>query len=88
MICAQSIVVRKILPFGMLLVLGACGDSTTQSGPGGLTPEDARALDEAAEKLDAKALPPPAPIQTTQNAMQPIAAQPVANKPQPKPAQK
>ena len=40
------------------LPLSACGDQQ-QRGPGGLTPDDAKALDEAAEKLDADALPAP-----------------------------
>jgi hypothetical protein len=57
---------RNIAPIALLFAFSACGDSTTQSGPGGLTPDDARALDEAAAKLDAKALPPPAPLQTIQ----------------------
>jgi hypothetical protein len=43
--------------------LAACSDRNAQTGPGGLTPDDARALDTAAEKLDAKALPMPAPLQ-------------------------
>jgi hypothetical protein len=55
---------RNIAPVALLFAFSACGDSATQSGPGGLTPDDARALDDAAAKLDAKALPPPAPLQT------------------------
>jgi hypothetical protein len=48
---------------GMLLLAG-CGPNDTDSGPGGVTVGEARALDEAAEMLDeqrlpAEALPPP-----------------------------
>jgi hypothetical protein len=42
------------------VLLSACGDPASQSGPGGLVPEDAKALDAAAKKLDEDmALPPP-----------------------------
>lgn len=64
-------ITRNITPIALLFAFAACGDATTQSGPGGLTPDDARALEDAAAKLDAKALPPPAPLQTTIN--QPVA---------------
>jgi hypothetical protein len=49
---------------GAVFLLGACGDNLPQTGPGGLTPDDAAALDVAAEKLDGQTLPPatiPAP---------------------------
>jgi hypothetical protein len=52
---------RKMLFAGSVFLLGACGDNLPQTGPGGLSPDDAAALDDAAEKLDAKTLPPPAP---------------------------
>lgn len=35
-----------------LLSLAACGPAPTDPGPGGVTTEDAQALDKAAEKLD------------------------------------
>lgn len=35
--------------------LASCGSSDNDAGPGGISVEDARALDEAAEKLDAGA---------------------------------
>ncbi|MGB5077862.1 MAG: hypothetical protein WBO17_10315 [Sphingorhabdus sp.] len=38
-----------------LLALTACGDGSAQSGSGGVSAEDAAALDEAAAKLDAEA---------------------------------
>jgi hypothetical protein len=47
----------------LCLFLTACGPSAGDTGPGGVSVEDARALDAAAEKLDAEAqLPPPAPV--------------------------
>jgi hypothetical protein len=38
----------------MLLFLSACGDGPSEVGPGGVSAEDARALDAAAAKLDAE----------------------------------
>lgn len=35
-----------------LLALAACGPADSDPGPGGVTAGDARALDEAAQKLD------------------------------------
>lgn len=40
----------------MLFLLAACGDNDG-SGPGGVSEGEARALDEAAEMLDARRLP-------------------------------
>lgn len=42
---------RKILPVLLILALSACGDDG-QSGPGGVPPGDAKALDEAAEMVE------------------------------------
>jgi hypothetical protein len=36
------------------LALAACGPADNDPGPGGVSTEDARALDEAAAKLDTK----------------------------------
>lgn len=36
------------------LALHGCGDATSESGPGGVSADDARQLDEAAAKLDAE----------------------------------
>ena len=36
----------------LTLLLSACGPAANDSGPGGISVEDARALDAAAEKLD------------------------------------
>ncbi|MGL5838701.1 MAG: hypothetical protein ACRCY3_09410 [Sphingorhabdus sp.] len=41
------------------LPLSACGPAPTDPGPGGVTMEDAEALDEAAEKLDTELAEPP-----------------------------
>lgn len=39
----------------LLLVLGGCGAGESEPGPGGVSAEDAKALDDAAAKLDAEA---------------------------------
>lgn len=41
---------RKCL--ALVLLLAACGPADTDPGPGGLTVEDAKALDEAAARLE------------------------------------
>ena len=46
---------RKLVPLALLAALGACGGS--DSGPGGVTANEARALDEAAEMLEQRRLP-------------------------------
>lgn len=40
-----------------VLLLAGCGPNDTDSGPGGVTVGEARALDEAAEMLDERRLP-------------------------------
>jgi hypothetical protein len=48
--------------FAMLsltFLLVACDQAATETGPGGVSKDDARALDAAAEKLDAE---PPLPV--------------------------
>lgn len=49
---------RFALPLIALLALPACGPSDTDPGPGGVTVGEARALDEAAEMLEQRRLPP------------------------------
>lgn len=39
------------------LLLAACGERDTDPGPGGVTVGEARALDEAAEMIEARRLP-------------------------------
>jgi hypothetical protein len=48
---------RTIVLTGMLLLLVACGQRDTDPGPGGVTVGEARALDEAAEMIEARRLP-------------------------------
>ena len=51
---------HRALPLIALLALPACGPSDTDPGPGGVTVGEARALDEAAEMLEQRRLPPEA----------------------------
>jgi hypothetical protein len=48
---------RTIVLAGALLLLSACGQHDTDPGPGGVTVGEARALDEAAEMIEARRLP-------------------------------
>jgi hypothetical protein len=48
---------RTIVLAGALLLLAACGQRDTDPGPGGVTVGEARALDEAAEIIEARRLP-------------------------------
>jgi hypothetical protein len=41
------------------MVVSACGPAPTDPGPGGVTVEEAKALDQAAEKLEAEQANPP-----------------------------
>ena len=43
-----------------LALIAACGPSDSDPGPGGVTVGEARALDEAAEMLEQRRLPPEA----------------------------
>lgn len=47
----MAMMTRK-LPLLLLAGLMACGPTGDEPGPGGVSAEDARALDEAAAKLD------------------------------------
>ena len=51
---------RTALILASSLVLAACGKSDNDPGPGGVTVGEARALDEAAEMIEARRLPPEA----------------------------
>lgn len=51
---------RLVLPALLLPLLAACGASDTDPGPGGVTVGEARALDEAAEIIEQRRLPPEA----------------------------
>lgn len=48
---------RKLGSIAVLL-LAACGDSGAAPGPGGVSVDEAEALDQAAEMLDSQRLPP------------------------------
>ena len=55
------------------LLLAACGKADNDPGPGGVTVGEAKALDEAAEMIEARRLPPealrsPAPIPSASTA--------------------
>jgi hypothetical protein len=47
----QAMICRAF-PATLLLLLASCGPSDNDPGPGGVTNADAKALDEAAQKLD------------------------------------
>ena len=49
--------IKTILPAAAALTLSACGDADNEPGPGGVSVGEARALDEAAEMIEAKRLP-------------------------------
>lgn len=43
----------------LFLLLSACGPAPTEPGPGGVSVEDAQALDEAATRLEKEQADPP-----------------------------
>lgn len=47
-----------VLPLAIALLLSSCGAADSDPGPGGVSMEDARALDKAAAKLDAEQADP------------------------------
>jgi hypothetical protein len=49
-------ITKFLLP--SVLLLSSCGPGPNDPGPGGVSAEDARALDSAAEKLDAETIIP------------------------------
>lgn len=51
---------RKFAPLPLLVLLAACGPNETDPGKGGVTVAEERALDEAAEMLEQRRLPPEA----------------------------
>jgi len=77
--------VRSALLLGPVLLLAGCGSNDTDPGPGGVTVAEARALDEAAEMIEARRPPPealkegapasPAPEASTEAAPAPSASE-------------
>jgi hypothetical protein len=65
---------RLVLAEALLLALAACGQGENAPGPGGVTAGEARALDEAAEMIEARRLPAeatrPTPSETATSAAQ------------------
>jgi hypothetical protein len=55
---------RLLVGAAAALLLGACGGGDNDPGPGGVTVGEARALDEAAEMLDARRPTDEAPAAT------------------------
>lgn len=51
---------RYLAPLPLLALLAACGPNETDPGKGGVTVAEERALDEAAEMLEERRLPPEA----------------------------
>lgn len=80
-------VLMRILPLAFLMALAACSKADNEPGPGGVTMGEARALDEAAEMIEAQRLPaaaltPAAPAPTAQTPTAPASASPPkANQP-------
>ncbi len=61
----------RLIPIAILTaLLTACGSGAGESGPGGVTAGEARALDDAAEMVETKRLPP--------DALRPPSEQPAA----------
>jgi hypothetical protein len=48
---------KRTILLAAALLLAACGERDTDPGPGGVTVGEARALDEAAEMIEARRLP-------------------------------
>jgi len=58
MVTGMTSIARYAATSALLLLLGACGESDSAPGPGGVTVGEARALDEAAEMIEARRIPP------------------------------
>jgi len=69
----------RALPFALVplaaLALSGCGSSEGQSGPGGVTQGEAKALDEAAEMIEKQRLPEDA-LRTPSPTLSPAPAAP------------
>jgi len=49
---------KRIVALASIFMMAACGPADNDPGPGGVTVGEARALDEAAEMLDARQILP------------------------------
>ncbi len=49
---------KPVANIAMILTLAACGPADNDPGPGGVTVGEARALDDAAQMLESRRLPP------------------------------
>ncbi len=58
----------RVLALPILALLAACGPADTDPGAGGVTVGEAKALDEAAEMLEQRRLPPEALPETAPSA--------------------
>lgn len=56
----DRVVMRRLAPLLPVIALAACGPNETDPGKGGVTVAEERALDEAAEMLEQRRLPPEA----------------------------
>ena len=65
---------KAVLVLAATCLLAACGQGDNEPGPGGVTVGEAKALDEAAEMLEQRRMPP--------EAVQPTAAPTPAEAPQ------
>ena len=56
----DRLMMKRTILIASALLLAACGESDTDPGPGGVTVGEAKALDEAAEMIETRRLPPEA----------------------------
>lgn len=66
-VCPMDVLTKFALPAATLLMLAACGRADNEPGPGGVSVGEARALDEAAEMVEAKRLPQNGPDSGTED---------------------
>ncbi len=67
---------KRMIALAPILMLAACGAADNDPGPGGVTVGEARALDEAAEMLEARRLPPEAIVSSDGEGTEPADAEP------------
>jgi hypothetical protein len=64
----QSPTAKMLILCSLAVLLTACDQTPNEAGPGGVSREDARALDAAAEKLEAQPQLPVIPLPSVQEA--------------------